>query len=158
MSGFRPTSGAICTKREVISSDQGGPRTRETEQSYKRPQSPQKALIEMNIIKARKQFMRPGYKKTRIKIGIMDDSTIEFSLQVGDYHIGSLIITTKIGSYHMWRILIDTGASSYIFYEQFFRRMTTEDQRRLVRLDAPIIGLLGETVYPFGEITSSNSG
>jgi hypothetical protein len=34
--------------------------------------------------------------------------------QMGNYHVGSLMITTEIGPYNMRRILIDTGASSDI--------------------------------------------
>jgi hypothetical protein len=107
----------------------------------------------MNMIRGGNGSVRQGVKRPGSRMEAWMTVPLIFPPQTGNYQIGSLTITAEIGPYNMRRILIDTRASSDILYEQCFRCMTIEDQRRLVRVDAPITRFSGETVYPQGEIT-----
>ncbi|GJW28192.1 hypothetical protein Tco_0045067 [Tanacetum coccineum] len=92
--------------------------------------------------------------KQRVTQSFSPETTNSFpSLGEEDGTEGPMIIEAEIGGHFVHQIYVDGGASSEVLYEHCFVRLRPEIRSQMVSATTSLIGFIGETIWPIGQIS-----
>ena len=85
---------------------------------------------------------------------LINGFTEEDDRRLHHLHDDALVVSIRIGDYNTHRVLVDNGSLTSILYYLTFQQIRI-DRKRLVPVNAPLVGFEGTRVHPLGAVTLS---